>query len=153
MKKVCITTMFIATFILHCGPDDLTELHVDIAVQPEGGEFVTELDCIIIGCLYDDDEALPITIHFQWWVSDLDQTEEAAVLADTYTFRKTEYTERDCSIILEPGYYFLGYWWMEIQWTDEDGTPHHLTTEKARCTGHTDNMYALSPGQKCRWRK
>ncbi|MGB3340869.1 MAG: hypothetical protein WBB37_05255 [bacterium] len=146
MKKICTITLFIAIFILNCGPEDLTELHVDIAVQPEGGEYVTELICIIIGCLYDEDEVTPITIEFQWWVSDTLQTIEEMVLADTYTFKKPEYEERDCSIFLEPGYYFLGYWWMEILWTDEDGTQHYLESNKAHCTGaQSENLPLSSP--------
>lgn len=133
MKRQCIVTALLFFVTLNCGPDDQTELHVDIAVEPEGGEYVTELICIIIGCLYDDDDVTPITIEFQWWVADTLQTTEEMVIADTYTFTKSEYEERDCSIFLEPGYYFLGYWWMEILWTDEDGTPHHLETDKALC--------------------
>ena len=143
MKKTCILILFITYLILNCGPEDLTELHVDIAVEPEGGEYVTELICIIIGCLYDDDEVTPITIELQWWASDIVQTEDIMVLADTYTFTEPEYTERDCSIFLEPGYYFLGYWWMEVLWNDEDGTPHHLATDKALCTGGTDLIYII----------
>jgi hypothetical protein len=145
MKKICIITLIIMIFLLNCGSDDQTELHVDIGVEPEGGEYVTELICIIIGCLYDEDEVTPITIEFQWWVSDNLQTNEEMVLADTYTFRKTEYEERDCSIYLEPGYYFLGYWWMEILWTDEDGTPHHLETHKALCTARVGDTFSIKP--------
>lgn len=141
MKKIRILIIFITYLMLNCNHEDLTELHVDIAVEPEGGEYVTELICIIIGCLYDDDEVTPITIELQWWASDTLQTEDVMVLADTYTFTKPEYEERDCSIFLEPGYYFLGYWWMEILWHDEDSTPHHLATGKALCIGGTDINY------------
>ena len=135
MKRICIIALLIILFIPNCGGNDETELRIDIAEHPESGVYVTELPCIIVGCLYDEDDVTEIAADFQWMWSETSTGPDTTVIFDHYTFTETSMQEVNLSLFAPEGYYFVGFWWMEIYWTDEDGTAHYLESNKAHCTG------------------
>lgn len=135
MKKVWFIIILIGFVLLKCGADDETELHIDIAEHPEGGEYVTELTCIIVGCLYDKDDVTEIPAEFNWLWSETSSGVGMMMTTEHYTFTETQAQEVHCYFTAPSGYYFTGYWWMDISWTDEDGTAHYLESNKAHCTG------------------
>lgn len=136
MRKILLIILLLLLLALpKCGSDDETELHIDIAEHPEGGLYVTELLCIIVGCLYDEDDVTDIPADFEWMWSETSSGVGVVVAADHYTFTETQPQEIYLYFEAPSGYYFTGYWWMDITWTDEDGTQHYLESSKAHCTG------------------
>ena len=134
MRRILYTVLLLIFVLLQCGSDE-TELHIDISEHPEGGLYVIELRCIIVGCLYDEDEVTELAANFEWMWSETSTGVGIVMAEDHYTFTETYPQEIHLYFTAPEGYYFTGYIWMDITWADEDGTQHYLESNKAHCTG------------------
>ena len=131
MKKVITLVVLICIFsILHCGKE-YTRLIITIAQQPEGGNDVTEILCIIHGRLVDGDTPIQASFDCLW----KEEADDPPVIywSDTQTFHSAYDIEVWMPLYAPAGSVWNGYFWFEIQWEDEDGTPNLVVTDTAFC--------------------
>jgi len=131
MRKYIILVVLVCMFcFLHCGKK-YTRLIITIGEQPEGGNNVTEMLCIILGQLVDGDTPIQAAVRWRW----KEAVDDTAITywRDTWTFHYNQPTELWAPLTAPEGYVFSGYFWFEIDWEDEDGTPNLVVTDTAFC--------------------
>lgn len=128
-------------FFNSCGKE-YTRLEIVFGQQPEGGKDVSLVRCVIVGRLLDGDT--PIRAHVKWHGEDLNHQNYQEYWSDTWTFRSQEPEELGAGVQAPPNYVLVGYFWFEVTWEDEDGTPNAVVSDTAVCT--SSNLQAIPPG-------
>jgi|GEM_PF-1626649 len=122
--------LFFFLLISTCGKE-YTRLDVVFGQQPEGGMDVTLVYCVIVGRILDGDT--PIRAHVQWHGEDLNHENYQEYWSDTWTFREGDPQELGAGVQAPSGYVLAGYFWFQVNWEDEDGTPHSVVSDTAEC--------------------
>jgi hypothetical protein len=130
MKKRILYLLLVAIFVLVCGKE-YTRLVLVFGEQPEGGENITEITCVVVGRLMDGDTPIQALVEFYW--CDENGQDEQVLGYDTWTFSSETPEELHIYVPAPAGYVLLGYFWFRATWTDEDGTDCEVLSDTAYC--------------------
>ncbi|MCK4940956.1 hypothetical protein KAS45_02585 [candidate division WOR-3 bacterium] len=130
MRKRILYLLLVAIFVLVCGKE-YTRLVLVFGEQPEGGENITEITCVVVGRLMDGDTPIQALVEFYW--CDENGQDEQILGYDTWTFRSQTPEELHIYVPAPAGYVLLGYFWFRATWTDEDGTDCEVLSDTAYC--------------------
>jgi hypothetical protein len=136
MKRYILFVGMVGCLVLNTCGSESTRLNFVFGRQPEGGEDVSVVDCVIVGQLVDGDTPIQVTIQWLW--ENLDHQNQQLYLQDTWTFRSQTAEEIPTGVQAPSGYILVGYFWFRADWEDEDGTPNTVVSDTARCTSSLD---------------
>lgn len=141
MTKVLACILLITAFIA-CSKKD-TKLIAEIGEHPVGGTNIEELDCTVVGRLFDGET--PINAIIEWWWSDSTGNNEQAVAQGSYEFTDEVWEEYTTIIEAPIGYYFFQYFWVKVTWQNEDEGEHEIESDRAWCDIDTNlrNAYPV----------
>lgn len=117
-----------------------TALIVSITSDLQGGRNVTTLSCTFQGHLdpqgagiFGSKDVHPITATLEAWWEDSNHQNAQVLTSRSYTFTSDTPASHTATESAPAGYAFTGYFWVEIKWTDEDGTSRTVKGAKVYC--------------------
>ena len=140
MKRLII--LFVVIALAGCSKTEPeTTLTISFTQNPSGGNNTTSVSAQYkgnlnfiegTGLLQPAGEPEPITATVKWWWENFSGGGDQIVKSEMVTFDSETSTTKSATYEANPGYILMNYYWVEIHWTDDDGS-HSIQSSKAFC--------------------